>query len=68
MKEVISGSENGKRLMDELMDGINQMVNDYDYEEAMSAFDEDLSSTSEDIDDDDLDDFLGSIGITRSDD
>jgi hypothetical protein len=34
----------------------------------MSAFDEDLSDTSEGIDDDDLDDWLGSIGITRSDD
>ena len=68
MKEVISGSENGKRLMNQLMDGINQMVNDYDYEEAMSAFDEDLTDTSEGIDDDDLDDWLGSIGVTRSDD
>lgn len=68
MKEVMSGSANGKRLMNELMSGINQMINDYDYNDAMAKFDDDLTSTSGDIDDDDLDDFLGSMGITRSDD
>lgn len=68
MKEVVSGSQKGKELISELMDGINQMINDYDYEETMSQFDSDLEETSDNTDDDDLDDFLGSLGIRRPED
>ena len=68
MKELLSGSSTGKRLMAELSQGINQMLNDYDYEEAMNQFDEDLNTTAENEDEDDLDDFLSSLGIGRSND
>ena len=68
MKEVLSGSENGKRLMNELMEGIDQMFKDQDYQDAVAAFNEDLNSITDDTDDDDLGDFLGSLGIKLSDD
>jgi hypothetical protein len=68
MKELLSGSSTGKRLMAELSQGINQMLNDYDYEEAMNQFDEDLNTTAENEDEDGLDDFLSSLGIGRSND
>jgi hypothetical protein len=68
MKELLSGSSTGKRLMGELSQGINQMLNDYDYEEAMNQFDEDLNTTAENEDEDGLDDFLNSLGIGRSND
>jgi hypothetical protein len=67
MKEVISGSEQGKRLMEQMLDAINQMFSDIDYENAMSQFDDDLDQISDNTDDDELDDFLGSLGITRPD-
>ena len=68
MKELLSGSSTGKRLMAELSQGINQMLNDYDYEEAMNKFDEDLNTAAENEDEDGLDDFLNSLGIGRSND
>lgn len=68
MKEVISGSENGKRLMNELMQGVDQMFKDQDYQDAIEAFNDDLNNITDNTDDDDLDDFLGSLGITLSDD
>jgi hypothetical protein len=68
MKEVISGSANGKRLMNELMSGVDQMFRDQDYQNAISAFNDDLNDVTDDTDDDDLDDFLGQLGIRRADD
>ncbi len=67
-KEVLSGSENGKRFMGELLQGIDQMLKNQDYQDAMSRFNEDLEQVSDDTDDDDLRDFLGDIGIRFSDD
>jgi hypothetical protein len=68
MKEVISGSENGKRLMNELMAGVDQMFKDQDYQAAIAAFNDDLENINDETDDDDLGDFLGSLGIRMSDD
>jgi len=68
MKEVVSGSENGKRLMNELMSGVDQMFRDQDYQNAIAAFNDDLNDVTDDTDDDDLDDFLNQIGIRRADD
>lgn len=68
MKEVISGSENGKRLMNELMSGVDQMFRDQDYQNAIAAFNDDLNDVTDNTDDDDLDDFLGPLGIRRPDD
>lgn len=68
MKEVVSGSENGKRLMDELMQGVDQMFKDQDYQNAMDAFNNDLNDVSDNTDDDDLGGFLDGLGIRLSDD
>ena len=68
MKEVLTGSENGKRLMNELMEGIDQMFKDEDYQDAIDRFNDDLNGLSDDTDDDDLGDFLGGLGIRLSDD
>jgi hypothetical protein len=68
MKEVLSGSENGKRLMNELMNGIDQMFKDQDYQDAIDSFNDDLNDVTDNTDDDDLEDFLGSLGIKLSED
>jgi hypothetical protein len=67
MKEVLSGSDKGKRMMNELMDGINKMFNDQDYEESVAMFRNDLEDTSNETDDDDLRDFLSNLGVDLSD-
>ena len=69
MKEVVSNSENGKRLMTELMTSIQQMFNDQDYEESMNQFNDELDTMSDEMDSDDLKDFISSIpGISLSSD
>ena len=68
MKEVISGSETGKRFMGELLQGIDQMFKDQDYQDAISQFRDDLEDVSDNTDDNDLGDFLGGLGIRLSDD
>jgi hypothetical protein len=65
MKEVLSGSDIGKRLMKSLYEMINGEINDYDYKVAMSTFNEDLETTSENTDGDDLLDFLSDLGIDK---
>ena len=68
MREVISGSDGGKRLMNELVDGIDKLLKDQDYQDAIDAFNEDLNDITDNTDDDDLSDFLGGLGIKLSDD
>lgn len=63
MKEVLSGSDRGKRMMNELMDGINKMFNDQEYEESVAMFRDDLDDATEETEEGDLDDFLKSLGI-----
>ena len=67
-KEVVSGSREGKRLMGVLLQGISQMLQDKDYNEAINRFNQELEQVTDKIDDDDLRDFLGDIGIRLSDD
>jgi hypothetical protein len=67
-KEVVSGSENGKRLMNELMLGIEQLLRDQDYQTAMAAFNDDLDDVADDFTDDDMRNLLGDLGISLSDD
>jgi hypothetical protein len=67
-KEVVSGSENGKRLMNELMLGIEQLLRDQDYQTAMAAFNDDLDDVADDFTDDDMRNLLGDLGIELSND
>jgi hypothetical protein len=68
MKEVMSGSESGKRLLQEIVDGIVLMLNDQEYQEAINIFNDDLDSVEDNTEDGDFDDFLGSLGIRRPED
>jgi hypothetical protein len=68
MKEVISGSDTGKRLLQQIVDGINQKLNDQDYEETMSQFNDDLETIEGNTDDDEFRDFLNNLGIDLSND
>ena len=64
MKEVLSGSDKGKRMMNELMDGINKMFNDQEYEDSIAMFRDDLDDATEETEDGDIDSYLRSIGIS----
>jgi hypothetical protein len=68
MKEILSNSERGGQLMNLLYTAIEQEINDYDYTETMNQFDQTLDDISNETDDGDFDDFLGSLGIRRPDD
>ena len=63
MKEVVSNSENGKRLMTDLMASIQQMFNEQDYEESMNQFNDELETMSDEVEPDDLKDFLNGLNI-----
>jgi hypothetical protein len=67
-REVVSGSPKGARLMKELCDEVQERLNtpdDEDYDYGQSNFRRDLDSMSGDLDDDDMDDLLGSLGLQR---
>ena len=66
MKEVLSNSDRGKRLMNQLMDGINKMFNDQEYEDSVAMFRDDLEGATEETEDGDIDSYLRSIGISGS--
>jgi hypothetical protein len=68
MKEVISDSDKGKRLMINLLRGIQEMLNQQDYEYQMDRFKDELEGMSNETQDDELTSFLGDLGIKLSDD
>jgi hypothetical protein len=69
MKEVVSNSENGNRLMETMVRAIEEDINNYDYEQTMSEFDEDLTNVSDETDNNELKDFISGIpGISLSND
>ena len=69
MKEVVSNSENGKRLMTDLMASIQQMFNQQYYEESLNQFNDELETMSDETETDNLKDFiLGIPGISLSSD
>jgi hypothetical protein len=63
MREVLQGTPQGKRLMNELMEGINRMFSDQAYEEAVSVFRNDLENVTDETESNDINDFLSSLGI-----
>ena len=67
MKEVISKSENGKRLLNELMENIYKKFNGEEIED--DEFDSDLDELTDETDNDELKDFISGIpGISLSND
>jgi hypothetical protein len=65
MREVLSNTQQGKRLLSILYQAIQEEIQDFDYTDTMNTFDNELNDISDETDDDDLDDFLGSLGISR---
>jgi len=63
MKEVLTGSDAGKEFIAELMDGIRKSFRNEDYEPDIANLQNDIEEISDGTDDDDLNDFLGSLGI-----
>jgi hypothetical protein len=69
MKEVVSNSETGNRLMETLVRGIEEDINNYDYEQTMAEFDDELTDVTDQTDNDELKDFiLGIPGVSLSND
>ena len=67
MKEVVSGSETGKRLIQQIVTGIEQMLNNQSYEETMSQFEDDLETLDDDTNEDDFRGWLNSLGVDLPD-
>ena len=61
MKEVVSQSQNGKRLLDELMDNIYKTFNDEEIED--DVFMDDLNDLTDNENGDNLKGFLNNMGI-----
>jgi hypothetical protein len=62
-KEVLTQTERGKRLMDILMDNVNRIFNDINNQVEQEDFDEALEEATEQVNDEDLMNFLTSLGI-----
>jgi hypothetical protein len=68
-KEVVSGSENGKRLIQEIYNSILALLNGEPPEEENSTFRADLADLTEEVSDEDIDSFLDQLtkqGIGRA--
>jgi hypothetical protein len=68
MKEVLSQSKAGVRLVNEMIKGVEDIIKEQNYMEAMNIFHNDLEDVTNQTDDDDLEDFLGNLGISLSGD
>lgn len=66
MKEVLSKSQTGRRLMNDLMSAINNAINDEEYQEAIDR----MNSTIDDISDTysgaEMNDLLSNLGISTT--
>jgi|TARA_B110000503_G_C7173291_1_gene425572 hypothetical protein len=58
-KEIMKGSEKGKKIVKRMVDEINEELRQYDYEDAMS-------SSDDEEDNEGFKDFLGGLGIDLS--
>jgi hypothetical protein len=68
MKEVLGQSDRGKQMINQLMDGINKMFNDQDYEDAISQFRGNLDDANDEVEDVDLSKLLDGLDINLSND
>lgn len=69
MKEIMEGTDRSKSIVSLLVNAIEQMLAEEDYEDALSEYNSDVDEISDEISDDELKDFLGGIpGIRLSDD
>ena len=64
--DVMVGSNRGKIVLQQLVDGIIERMKGEDADEAMESFRNSMEEIEDDFDDDDLTDFLGGLGISLS--
>jgi len=62
-KEVLTNTERGKRLMNLLMDNVNRIFHNVNNQVQQEDFEEDLEQATEQVNDEDLLNFLTSLGI-----
>jgi hypothetical protein len=65
-RELLGKTERGRVMVQELFTSLRQMFNDAEYDESMERFNNELNAASDEIDDDELEDFLGDLGIGLS--
>lgn len=63
MKEVMSGSDIGKRLMSDMLESIKRSFQQAEYEDVMDGFNNVLNDITDDTEDEDINSFLNNIGI-----
>jgi hypothetical protein len=62
-KEVVSGSEDGKRLMQEIYNSVLALLNGQGAEEETQLFENDIQEIAENVPEEDVDDILRQLGI-----
>lgn len=62
-KEILTESERGKRLMNLLMENVNRIFHDVNNQVQQEDFEADLEQATEQVNDEDLMNFLTSLGI-----
>jgi len=67
MKEVLQGTPMGKRLLDQLMEGVEAAFNDEDYTADVVELQTDIDDIADETDDGQLNDFLSQLGIKPPD-
>jgi len=69
VKEVLSGSERGQNMMNQLMDGVRASFNDEeDNADDIQEFQTEVQEAADEVGDDDLDNFLQNLGIGTAED
>lgn len=61
IKEVVGQTRRGKQLLDSLMDGINKMFNDQEYEDSLSRFRDELDVATEETTEPELKNMFGNL-------
>lgn len=67
MKEVLVGTQKGKELMTILMTGVNEMLNNNEYEMAMQDFNDEVEDITKNTTGDDMNDYLRGLGMGEID-
>lgn len=67
MKEVLFGSSKGKELMGMLMNGVNEMLRNNEYEIEMQNFNDKIEDIASNTGADDMNDYLRNLGFNEID-
>jgi len=69
VKEVLSGSERGQNMMNQLMDGVRAAFNDEDEPtDEIQELQNEVQDAAQEVDDDELNGFLANLGIGQAED